>query len=89
MFGRCCARGGAVWVLTNRSNKAAMATYEACGLHRPNQDEVMLSLMLDLDHAAVATGRVQDLREAFLFTFGRDDCFDLTSGAVARAPENS
>jgi ribosomal protein S18 acetylase RimI-like enzyme len=32
-----------VWVLTNDSNAAAMATYRRCGFVRRNQDDVMLS----------------------------------------------
>lgn len=35
-----------VWVLTNQSNEAAIALYKSCGLHRHNDDDVMLSLTL-------------------------------------------
>jgi GNAT superfamily N-acetyltransferase len=33
-----------VWVLSNVSNKAAMAMYTGCGLRREHRDDVMLSL---------------------------------------------
>jgi ribosomal protein S18 acetylase RimI-like enzyme len=35
-----------VWVLTSRSNKAAMKIYAHCGLRPQQDDDVMLSLML-------------------------------------------
>ncbi len=35
-----------VWVLTNQSNKGAMAAYQACGFARENSDDVMLTLHL-------------------------------------------
>jgi ribosomal protein S18 acetylase RimI-like enzyme len=35
-----------VWVITNRSNAAAMAMYAACALRRENPDDVMLALPL-------------------------------------------
>ena len=36
-----------VWVLTNRSNEAAMKMYARCGLRQQHRDDVMLSLMLN------------------------------------------
>lgn len=35
-----------VWVLTNQSNRAAMALYARCGLRREAHDDVMLNLKL-------------------------------------------
>ena len=35
-----------VWVLSNKSNVAAMAMYRACGFKRKNRDDVMLELPL-------------------------------------------
>ena len=47
-FARLARAEGAkeVWVLTNESNRAATATYEACGFIRDNRDDVMYSLTL-------------------------------------------
>ena len=36
-----------VWVLTNRSNRAAMSLYAHCGLRRENSDDVMLNLKME------------------------------------------
>lgn len=37
-----------VWVLTNESNRAAMAMYSHSGLERSNTDDVMLNLTLNV-----------------------------------------